>query len=230
VLRWRKSADIELGGALTAAEAPREELPEWLTANAPAESAPRVISPSLAGRTGARRAGIGDARALARGRIVHRLLQALPPLLPERRAEAARKHLARAKDLEAAEHDRVLREVLAILDDARFASLFTEHSRAEVPIVGMVAPGGRVSGQVDRLAVTDKEVLIADYKSDAAVPAAISEISPNYIRQLALYRAVLRKLYPNHTVRAALIFTAGPRLMELPAALLETELSRLVTG
>jgi ATP-dependent helicase/nuclease subunit A len=230
VYRWRKSGEIEIGTPADAAATAHEQPPEWLTRNAPAEAAPRVISPSLADRGGARRAGIGDPHALARGRVVHRLLQALPALPRERRPEAARKHLARAKDLEPAEHDRLLREVFAILDDPRFASLFGETSRAEVPIVGLIPQAGRVSGQVDRLAVTAAEVLIADYKSDRTVPAGVAEISPNYVRQLALYRAVLRRLYPNHAVRAALVFTAGPALIELPAPLLDAELSRLATG
>jgi ATP-dependent helicase/nuclease subunit A len=189
-----------------------------------------VIAPSLPDRTDARRGSIGETRTSARGRIVHRLLQALPALPPDRRAEAARKHLTRAKDLDAAERDALLREVLAILDDARCASLFAGSSRAEVPIVGFVASGRRVSGQVDRLAVTTSDVLIADYKSDRTVPAKVGDISPSYVRQLALYRAVLRKLYPNHAVRAALVFTAGPVLMELPASLLDAELSTVAAS
>jgi ATP-dependent helicase/nuclease subunit A len=189
-----------------------------------------VISPSLTDHAGMRRKSMGDPRALGRGRTVHRLLQALPALPPDRRAEAARKHLVRAKDLDETDCEPLLREVLAILNEAHFASLFAENSRAEVPIVGVISPGGRVSGQVDRLAVTASEVLIADYKSDRAAPKRAEEIPPSYVRQLALYRAVLRKLYPNHAVRAALVFTAGPALMELPAALLDAELSRLVTG
>ena len=73
-------------------------------------------------------------------------------------------------------------------------------------------------------------MLIADYKSDRAVPHSIEEISPNYLRQLALYRAVLQKLYPNHAVRAALVFTAGPVLLELPAPLLDAEPSKLAAS
>ena len=99
-----------------------------------------------------------------------------------------------------------------------------------MPIVGFVSQNERVSGQVDRLAVTPSEVLIADYKSDRIVPNRTEDISPSYVRQLALYRAVLRKLYPNHSVRAALVFTAGPALIELPAPLLDAELSRLAAG
>jgi ATP-dependent helicase/nuclease subunit A len=157
-------------------------------------------------------------------------LQALPALPPQRRAEAARRHLARTKDLDSAEHDALLREVFAILDDARFASLFAENSRAEVPIVGLISQNERVSGQVDRLAVTSNEVLIADYKSDRVIPTKVEDISPGYARQLALYWTLLRKLYPNHAVRAALVFTAGPALIELPTPLLEAELSRVATG
>jgi hypothetical protein len=38
---------------------------------------------------------------------------------------------------------------------------------------------------------------------------------------------VLGTLYPNHAVRAALVWTAGPALMELPEAALDAAMSRL---
>ena len=40
-------------------------------------------------------------------------------------------------------------------------------------------------------------------------------------RQLALYRAVLRRLYPDRPVRAALLWTEVPDLMEIPADALD---------
>jgi ATP-dependent helicase/nuclease subunit A len=46
------------------------------------------------------------------------------------------------------------------------------------------------------------------------------------VRQLALYRAVLARLYPDRPVRAVLIWTDVPDLMELPAAALDAELAR----
>ncbi len=231
VLRWRKgAADVTVQQAGTAdAPAKPHGLPEWLKRNAPAEAdVAHTISPSRTSGAPSGRAGYisADPHALARGRTVHRLLQALPVLPADKRAEAARKHLARAKNLPDAE--RIARDVLALLGDARFASLFAENSRAEVPIVGIVSYGEqrqKVSGQVDRLAVTQTEVLIADFKSDRTVPDTIGDIPRGYIRQLALYRAVLRLLYPNHRVRAALVWTAGPALTELPATLLDDALS-----
>jgi len=90
------------------------------------------------------------------------------------------------------------------------------------PIVAYVAVEVR---QVDRLAVTATEVLIADYKSDRFVPRMVEDIPQEYVGQLALYRGALRLLYPNHSVRAALIWTAGPALTELPKTVLDAALS-----
>jgi ATP-dependent helicase/nuclease subunit A len=220
VWRWRKTVPAGAAGAPAAVAAERHDVPEWLHQAVPAEPrSVRAIAPSLA--LGAAKA---DAQALVRGRIVHRLLQALPALPPERRRDAARQTLARAK---VADAGQVLDEVLRLIDDRRFAALFAPGSRAEVPIVGILPDGRAVSGQADRLAVTSKDVLIADYKSDRIVPDGIERIAPHYITQLALYRAVLAPLYPNHAVRAALVWTAGPALTELPEAALDAAMSRL---
>ena len=158
------------------------ERPAWLDQEAPSElPGERAVSPSggeeesiapgpaAAGRAGER------IKAMARGSLMHRLLQALPGIAPERRAEAARRHLARAGTLFSdAEREAMIAQVRTVLDDARFGDLFGAHSRAEVPIVGRIAAGRTisVSGQVDRLAVTPTEVLIADYKTNSAGAAA----------------------------------------------------------
>ena len=224
VLRWRRSTPAEAAAVeVPAASVTSHQVPDWLRRAAPAVPyAAPPLAPSALGPA------FGNARALARGRVVHRLLQALPALPGERRAEAARQHLARAKEFDEAERDAIAREVLAVLGDARFAALFAPGARAEVPIVGSVSRAERkVSGQVDRLAVTATEVLIAEYKSDRFVPRRIEDIPERHVGQLALYAEVLRALYPNHRVRAALVWTAGPALTELPESALEHALSRL---
>jgi ATP-dependent helicase/nuclease subunit A len=50
-------------------------------------------------------------------------------------------------------------------------------------------------------------------------------VPQSYVRQLALYRAVLKKLYPAKQVRAALIWTEVPDLMELSTELLDAALA-----
>jgi ATP-dependent helicase/nuclease subunit A len=124
-------------------------------------------------------------------------------------------------------------QVLGILDDENFAEIFASGSRAEVPIVGRIARAGSnpipVAGQVDRLAVTGETVLIADYKTDRIVPNRPDEVAP-YVTQLALYRAVLARVFPGKTVRAALLFTEGPKLMEVSAAAMDAALNKLSPG
>ena len=245
VFRYRKP-----GGAATAvraatmlgvAKTEHSEIPQWLRQPAPPR-VPRLqsLSPSSAfdqeiGRAFAHVAGsaIERRKALARGRIVHRLMQSLPDIPPPARKDAITRYLQRAAtDFSAAEQMEIARQVLAILEDQSFAEAFAAGSRAEVPIVGRIASAGcatvAVSGQVDRLAVTRNAVLIADYKTDAAAPRALAEVPTAYVAQLALYRAVLARIYPEQTIRAALVFTAGPTVVEISAPAMDRALAETV--
>ena len=121
-------------------------------------------------------------------------------------------------------------QVQAILDDFRFRDLFELGSRAEVPIVGRLKFGNRsvaVSGQVDRLVISPGRVLIADYKTNRPAPERLEEVPPAYVTQLALYRAVLDRLYPDKQIGAALVWTEIPTLMEIPAEAMDGALDRL---
>jgi ATP-dependent helicase/nuclease subunit A len=129
--------------------------------------------------------------------------------------------------LSAEDRARIAEQVVLVTEHPRFSELYGAHSRAEVPIVGRVQINGqtrRVSGQVDRLAITQAAVLIADFKTNRPVPRIVP---PGYIRQLALYRAVLAKLYPSKAVRCALIWTEIPDLMELSDEALDAALAQI---
>jgi ATP-dependent helicase/nuclease subunit A len=126
------------------------------------------------------------------------------------------------------ERGKIAEQFMLMLEDARFYELYRPGSRAEVPIVGRLHLGGktvRVSGQVDRLAVTQTSVLIADFKTNRPAPRRIADVPRAYVRQLALYRAVLEKLYPDKPLRAALIWTEMPDIMELSSDMLDAALA-----
>jgi len=78
--------------------------------------------------------------------------------------------------------------------------------------------------------VMPSEVLIVDYKTNHAPPRAVAEAPSAYVRQLAFYRAVLKKLYPRLPVRAALLWTETPELMEIYAPALDAQLAALSQG
>ena len=83
---------------------------------------------------------------------------------------------------------------------------------------------GEVLAELDK---TAKDMGVADYKANRLPPRALAEVPVDYVTQLALYRAVLAPLYRGHEVRAALVWTAGPNLMEVPASALDAALSRV---
>ncbi|HZD28845.1 MAG TPA: PD-(D/E)XK nuclease family protein, partial [Xanthobacteraceae bacterium] len=147
------------------------------------------------------------------------------------RAEAARRHLARsAAEFSAEEREMIIEQILLLLEDARFAQLFLPGSRAEVPIVGRLKGGTlAVAGQVDRLAVTGDSVLIADYKTNRPAPRRLADVPEAYVAQLALYRAVLGELYPDKRIRAALVWTDVPDLMEISDARLGAALAAITS-
>jgi ATP-dependent helicase/nuclease subunit A len=236
---WRyRGTRPEDGARAPKAEAPQPAAtrPEWLEQEAPREApTQRVLAPSRADSDGFSgtpdRAASSRERvmALVRGELMHRLLQALPDIAPAGRGEAAQRYLAQAATPFADdERQRMTDQVLTVLGDARFAALFGPGSRAEVPIGGSIERGGQriaVSGVIDRLAVTAGEVLIADFKTNRPAPRRLEEVPKAYLTQLALYRSVIAALYPGRTVRAVLVWTDVPDLMEISAALLDHALA-----
>ncbi|MCR9219289.1 MAG: double-strand break repair helicase AddA [Alphaproteobacteria bacterium] len=194
--------------------------PRPLSPSRPEREDPPVRSPRLTG-------GAAGLLPFGRGRLVHRLLQTLPDLPVTGRRAAADAYLTRpAHGLSEAEAAVLADEVMAVLEAPALAPLFAPGSRAEAPLVGLGptdAQGGRpvIAGQVDRLAVTEDAVLVADYKTLRPPPADPADAPAAYLRQMALYRRLLREIYPDRPVRCALVWTDGPRLALLDDALLD---------
>ncbi len=236
VTRYARKEDAVPEGDLFAWAAqagPAVTLPDWLRAPAaPEQPIERRLRPSDPGEDQSRKVRSGEsmvlrARALQRGVLVHRLLQSLPELAADRRRDLALNYLARnAETWTAAEREALAEKVLALISKPRFAAVFASGSRAEVPIVGRL-DGRLVSGQIDRLVVTPTEILIVDFKTNHAPPVEAADAPESYVRQLALYRAVLSRLYPQYGIRAALLWTETPDLMEISAPALDAGLASL---
>jgi len=231
IWRFRKGVPAVSDGGSYEPEK-RIVLPSWLTADAPPSPPPTaILRPSDTIDEEPRRLRAGDEREFARlrGTLAHRLLQSLPDIPDERRRKAADDYLARTGGkLPTEERTQLAEEVMRVLGSARFGELFGPNSHAEVPIVGELTLGNKtvlISGQVDRLSVTETAVLIGDFKTNRPAPRRIEEVPPTYVRQLALYSAILARLYPDRPLRAALIWTEVPDLMELSAEILERALA-----
>ncbi len=187
-----------------------------LSPSRPVEDEPAVLSPLQSGKLKDQ-----DQQRFHRGRLIHRLLEILPELPENKRQDVARNFLHQsAYELGATDIDQIIGQINSILTDVEFSQVFSPTSRAEVSIVGL-AGTTPVSGQVDRLVVLDREILIIDYKTNRPPPENVDDVSRLYVRQMAAYRAVLSDIYPDKTIKCMLLWTDIARLMELPDGLLE---------
>ncbi|MCF4167648.1 double-strand break repair helicase AddA [Zavarzinia compransoris] len=216
---------------LAAAAPPARPLPDWALRPAPVERRPSdPLSPSRAADADLGVASplvLAGAERFLRGRLVHRMLELLPDLDPARRGAAAARFLeTRAPDLDAGQREALRGEILAVLDHPGFAPVFGPGSRPEVPVAAVIG-AETVVGQIDRLVVLPDRVLIVDFKTDRPSPADWRAVAPGYVRQLALYRAVVARLYPRLPVEAALLWTETPRLMPVPGEGLDASLAGL---
>lgn len=199
-------------------------LPDWALQPAPAEPSPsRPLAPSRpSGETTVFTSPLTDVgdtmrqQAIRRGILIHRLLEILPEIPESEREARAIQWLARqSKDLTDAMQRTIWKQMQAVFDHPMGTILFGPGSQAEVPLTGLNAEGQAVSGQIDRLVITDDAILIADYKTNRSVPATPEQVPPEYIRQMAAYRSLISGIYPDHPIRTLLIWTETAQLMEV---------------
>lgn len=165
--------------------------------------------------------------ALRRGRLIHGLLQTLPEVADTDRETIARQFLARAPEISEVEIDEMISVTLRTLADPDFSEIFAPGGRNEAAIVGALPGGQMVNGRVDRLIIRSDQVLIIDYKTDRPAPKNAAEVETAYWVQMAAYRAVMLTLFPDRPVRCALLYTDGPRLIELDGEQMSESLNRV---
>jgi ATP-dependent helicase/nuclease subunit A len=212
-----------------------EELPQWLNDKAPDEPRPpKPLAPSGLGEQEgsdppidmpSKEANAANEAALAmaarRGVLIHALLERLPDVRHEARAERGQKWLeTQAPDLSEDDRQEMLGNALRVLDDPQFAHVFGAEALAEIPLAAVV--GGQViTGIADRLLVTKDTVTVVDFKTARRPPASLDEIPESVLKQMAAYVAALGAIYPSLAINAAVLYTQTPQLFALPAAMLE---------
>lgn len=110
--------------------------------------------------------------------------------------------------------------------------VFSAHGQPEVAVMGTLTLGNRefaVSGRIDRMAVTEDSVVLLDYKTNRVPPREAAEISYAHRAQLAIYREILRPLYPAKRFDCVLVYTETAQIFTLDEATLSAALVDLKT-
>jgi ATP-dependent helicase/nuclease subunit A len=150
-----------------------------------------------------------------RGTWIHQLLERLPAVEASDRSEAADRWLERSAAVaESAVRAEIVEQVCSILSDSRFSSLFGLGSLGEAPLAATLPDGRVIAGTVDRLRVENGKVSVIDFKT-GKVPATDADIPNAHRAQMAAYVSALEVIFPGRRISAALLYTAGPKLIEL---------------
>ncbi len=211
-------------------------LPDWIGRHPPPaaeDPAPRKPS-DLGGAKSLPGDGTqgGDAQdtdgeaARLRGIHLHRLLEHLPlhPGLPDE-GVASDLLTGGPEGADPAAIPALARAARAVLDAPALAHLFAPGTLAEVDVAGEVPGLGPMFGTIDRLVIGDR-ILAVDYKSNIAVPSGPEDVPEGLLRQLGAYAALLAPAFPDRPVDLAILWTQGPVLMPVPAALAAAALAR----
>lgn len=222
VLRLHAGPPVVVQPVTLVAEATSLPVDRWWDRPAPAEARPpRPLSPSSLGPDPVAAPPPDAARRAAarRGTALHRLFELVPGLpLPRRDVVARAWCQLNVPDLDA---DDLVATMAAVLDDPEFAAVFAPGALTEAPVAAVVGEAV-IAGSIDRLLVTETDVLAVDFKTGSRVPAGLDAVPPAHVAQMAAYATALAAVFPGRQVRAALLYTAGPRLIELPADALAT--------
>lgn len=199
-------------------------LPDWSLRAAAAEARPpRPLAPSALGVEDAEISPPPSAamrESARRGVLLHSLFERLPAVAPADRAVSAQSWLEHAAGVtDPAQRAEMVGAAMQVIEDPLFADIFGPAAFAEMPLAGVV-DGQVIAGAVDRLLVTDTEVLVIDFKTGRRVPASAASVSVHHKAQMGAYAAVLSGIFPGRTLRAALLYTSGPELIELSPELL----------
>ncbi|WP_299642691.1 double-strand break repair helicase AddA [uncultured Ruegeria sp.] len=200
-------------------------LPDMFHHPAPGPVAPAsALSPSDLGGPKALPgdAGLDEEAAKLRGTYLHLLLEHLPVAEKDLWPKLCARLLP---DMQETGRQEILNEAACVLTAENLQPVFAPGTLAEVPITSDLN-GQRMHGVVDRLIISDTEVHVIDFKSNATVPDRAEDCPDGLLRQMGAYAYALAQIYPDRSIRTAILWTRTASLMWLPHDLVTDALAR----
>jgi ATP-dependent helicase/nuclease subunit A len=160
-----------------------------------------------------------DGEATRRGIAIHRALDLMtrePPLTSQ---QARRRIQLESGSLDDKELDQWLEEAVRTINNKDFSAVFrpggSHRTLNELPV--MYRQDQRsVFGVIDRLVITDKAILLVDYKTHKVDDSEqLTLLAASFREQMRLYEEGVAKLWPGLEIKSGLLFTHSARLVWL---------------
>jgi ATP-dependent helicase/nuclease subunit A len=177
-----------------------EPLPSWISLPVHQKTPETYIKPSQPIESVFK---IGSSNAREKGIFIHKILEWLVKASPSERSSLLKNYLIKKENPEG-----VREAVLSVFNHSDFNKFFSEETLTEVPLMGTVE-GQKIRGIIDALTIKmdSKEVFILDYKTGSFHESYRDNPPESYVHQMALYKKVLKKIYPDYKVKSLLIWT-----------------------
>ena len=160
--------------------------------------------------------GEPDIHATDRGTLIHDLIDTLAPLPADQRVAVGQRMLT-GESWESGALDTVL----STLENPDLAHVFDGNALTEVSIAASpdLTRNHAVFGRIDRLIVSPTDVLAIDFKSNRIVPPTAEDTPLGILAQMGIYAAALADIFPDRTIKTAVVWTETGLIMPLPHAL-----------
>ena len=156
--------------------------------------------------------GQDEEAAKQRGTRLHLLLEHLPAVHRDQWPLLCTRLLP---DMQDADRQEVMGEAELVLTADHLKTVFAPDTLAEIPVSADLH-GARIHGVIDRLVISETEVQMIDFKSNATVPDSPATCPLGLLRQMGAYAHALEQIYPDHNIRTAILWTRKAKLMWLP--------------
>ena len=157
-----------------------------------------------------------NAKLYARGNLIHKLLQFLPARNSSEREKIIRTYINKqGTDFSPQEQEQIIGEVLRLVNSPQFSDIFSHNCLSEVSVMGKV-DNRVISGQIDRLVILPKEIMIIDYKTNRPAAKSLADVPLSYIKQIKAYKKLISEIYPDKKITTCILWTNTAQMMEIP--------------
>ena len=156
--------------------------------------------------------------AAQRGAYIHALLEHLPRHRESMwRGVAHRLRDSHADLLNDVLEKQAYQESMRILQCGKLANLFDRKGLSEVAFCARPELFDKpLLGIIDRLIVGDGEALAVDFKSNLVIPDRAEQVQTGILMQMGAYQLALEEMYPEESIRVAILWTRSAKLMHIP--------------
>jgi ATP-dependent helicase/nuclease subunit A len=146
-----------------------------------------------------------NSQSYERGKIIHHLLEYISYFDIQNFENKAQEFLTK-QGLTEEDATTILSKITKLLENANFAKIFSPQALIEAPIYLKDDAGNLQLRRLDRVLVTDEEVLILDYKTNRIAPQNLNNLPATYVKQMREYKDIMAKIYPNKKIRGIILF------------------------